>query len=202
MKGFDTKALILFPFLENYNSKNYNYKYQFGLAVNHLVNYLETKSIESHVLYTDDVARILNNGKFIWVSSLSRADSFFASRNCEGMQDALTKPSVFFEDIYNDITLKDPGSQDMKTDERFEMVVRHMNKAVAKIVPAYNIVIHFRFKNKQQYKVASKAGDGKIRINIDANTFIPTCYMGGIEMNACDLLDIPYGNRALDLWEC
>ena len=201
MRGFANKALILFPFLDNYTSKSSTYKYQMKCAVNHLCGYLKSMDIEPHVFYTDDVARLINHESFVWVSSLSRADSFFASRNCDGMSEALTKPTVLFDDIYNDITAKDPGESSMTIPERFEMVVRHMNKAAAKIIPTYKIVIHFRFKNKQQYKVASKAGDGKIRINVDANTFMPTCYMGGIEMNACDLLAVNYGNRGLDLWE-
>lgn len=201
MRGFDNKALILFPFYDNYQSRNSTYKYQCSQAVNHLCAYLKSVDIEPHVFYSDDVARLINNPDFVWVASMGRADSFFASRNCDGMQEALTRPTVLYEDIYNDVLAKDPGSQDMSVEERFEMVVRHVNKAVAKIIPTYKIVIHFRFKNRMQYKVASKAGDSKIRINVDANTFLPTCYMGGIEMNACDLLAIPYGNRSLDVWE-
>lgn len=202
MRGFDNKALILFPYFENYQSKNSAYRYQLRMAVTHLCNYLKEIGMEPHVFYSDDVAREIANEDFVWVSTMSKADSFFASRNCAGMQDAMKRPTVTFDDIYNDVTAKDPGYNDMSVEERFEMVVRHVNKAVAKIIPMYKVVIHFRFKNKMQYKVASKAGDSKIRINVDANTFQPTCYMGGIEMNACDLLDIPYGNRALDVWEC
>ena len=202
MRGFDTKALLLFPYSENYENKNGTYKYQFRLAVAHLCAYLESMDIAPHVLYTAAVARLLNNEKFIWVSTLSRADSFFAAKYCEGMAGAMTQPSVFFDDIYNTVTAKDPGRLDMTTEERFEMVLRHVSKAVTKIIPMYNIVVHFRFKNRQQYKVASKAGDGKIRISVDANNFLPSCYMGGMEMNVCDLLAVEYGNRPLDLWEC
>lgn len=201
MRGFDNKALILFPYMENYSSKNYNYKYQFRMAITNLCKYLKSMDIEPHVFYSDDVARELRNDDFVWVSTLSKADSFFAQKYCDGMKDAMTLPTIQFEDIYNEVTAKDPGDPNMPVQQRFEMVLRHVSKTVAKIIPKYKIVIHIRFKNKQQYKVASKAGDSKIRVNVDANTFLPTCYMGGIEMNSCDLLDLACASRSLDVWE-
>lgn len=200
MLGFDDKALVLFPYAENCNSKGYQYKYSMKQAVAGLCRYLKGIDIAPHVFYTDDVARDLNHEDFVWVSTLGRADSFFATKYCAGLEDALTRPTVTFEDIYNTVTAKDPGSVDMSPGERFEMVSRHNNKAIAKIIPTYKIVIHFKFKNKQQYRVASKAGDGKIRINVDANTFIPTCYIGGIETDSCDLLNVNFGNRSLEVW--
>lgn len=200
MRGFDTKALILYPFLENVKSRGSAYVYSMRKATDNLCDYLNEMGIAPHVFYSDDVARLMNNPQFVWVSTLSRADSFFASRYCDGMQEALTRPTERYEDIYNQITAKDPGSQDMSTEERFEMVLRHCNKAAAAIIPTYKIVIHFRYKNKMQYKVTSKAGDSKIRIFVDAGNFLPTAYMGGMEMNIIDMLNVPYANRALDVW--
>lgn len=201
MQGFDDKALILFPRLENYEHRTGSYKYQFKVALNNLIGYLKKRGIQPHVFYTDDVAREINSEDFVWVSSLSKADRFFTAKHCNNMSNAMSIPMVEFDNMYNEITAKDPGSLNMSESERFEMVLRHCDKAVAQIIPTYKIVIHFMLPNKAQYKVISKPGDGKIRIHVNANTFQPRVYMGGSEENACDVLAIPYGNRNLDNWE-
>lgn len=200
MIGFDDKALILFPYLENYESKKWEYKRQFTAAVDNLCKYLKTIGIKPHVFYSDDVARTINHKDFVWVSTLGKADSFFASNNCIGMSEALTKPTVKFDELYNKIIAKDQGSMDMTVQERFDMVVRHSNKAISKIIPSYKIVISFQFKTKLQYKVASKIGDNKIRIYVDAQTLAPDSYIGGMQVSPIDLLNISCANRSLDLW--
>lgn len=201
MKGFDNKALVLFPKMENYEFKGAAYKYQFKTAVDKLCKYLKSIGMEPHVFYTDDVGREINHKDFKWVSTLSKADRFFVSKYCDGTSGALTTPMIEYDDIYNEVTAKDPGTVDMSVEERFEMVLRHDLKAANKLIPTYKVVCHFLIKGKSKYKVTSKQGDGKIRVNINANNFMPTVYMGGNEENACDLLGVPYANRCLELWE-
>lgn len=201
MHGFDDKALILFPRLENYINRSVSYKMQFATALNKLMKYLDINGIAPHVFYTDDVARNLNKEEFQWVSTLARGDLFFISKHCEGCADALTKCSVLFENVYNEILTKDPGEINMSETDRFEMVIRHINKAANRIIPMYKIVVHFSLANKSQYKVTSKPGDGKIRIVVNANNFSPKVYMGGKMEDACDILDANYANRSLDRWE-
>lgn len=202
MRGFETKALILFPKMENFEHRGADYKFAFKQVIEKLLNYLDSVGMEAHVFYTDDVARYLRNERFHWVSPLSKADRFFVLNHCADCSDAMSLPMVEFDKIYNDVLAKDPGSLDMSEDERFEMVLRHTAKATSKIIPTYKVVIHFQLPNKQQYKVTTKPGDGKIRININFNNFIPTVYMGGVVEDACDLLGVPYGNRSLEVWEC
>ncbi len=201
MKGFDTKALLLFPKWENYEYKPYRYKYQFEMAVDNLIRYLHSANIAPHVFFTDDVARYLDRPDFMWVSPLSRADRFFISKYCDGCGDALRKEMITFDEIYNEVCLKDPGRTDMTPEERFEMVLRHTAKAASKIIPQYRIVFHFNIPSKAQYKVVTKPGDGKIRINVNANTFLPTAYISGKEENICDLLNLSCASRTLDVWE-
>lgn len=200
MKGFDDKALLLFPKLESYENRGYKYHHQFKQAVKNLIAYLSSVGIEPHVFYTDDIARELRCPEFKYVSTLSTADKFFTSKYCTGMTDALTLKMIEFPEIYNAITAKDPGSLDMSTEARFDMVLRHNSKAVSKIIPTYKIVIHFMIPNNAQYKATSKTGDGKIRIHVSANTFIPTVYMSGQEENPIDVLGVGYANRGLDVW--
>ena len=201
MKGFDTKALILFPKWENYSGKPSEYKFHFKKAVENLTAYLKTVDIEPHVFYTDDVARSINNRDFVWVSTLGKADRYFISKNCDECGNALTLPMLEYEDVYNNILAKDPGSLDMSQSERFEMVLRHASKAASVIIPQYKIVVHFMVNKRSQYKVTSKPNDGRIRINVNAATFLPTVYISGHEEDACDLLGVNYANRCLDVWE-
>ena len=201
MKGFDDKALILFPKMENYQSKSTAYKYQFKKAVNNMVKYLVDRDIKPHVFYTDDVARELALPDFVWVNPLGPADSFFIQKYCDNASRALDDTMIHYEDFANEVLAKDPGSLNMSVDERFEMVLRHIAKTTAKIIPQYKIVVHFMVPNKAQYRVSSRPGDGKIRINVSASNFSPKTYISGNEENACDLLGIPCGNRCLDIWE-
>ena len=200
MKGFDTKALILFPKWENFDSKSNSYKYQFKKALINLVRYFESIGIEPHVFYTDDIARFFKLPEFKWVSTLGTADRFFISKHCDGCEDAMQLQQITYDELYNDILAKDPGSLDLSETDRFEMVLRHSIKAAAAIIPTYKIVAHFSLPKKAQYKVTTKPGDGKIRMNINASTFSPTVYISGNEENACDLLGVPFANRSLDVW--
>lgn len=200
MKGFDDKALILFPTLLHYQHKPGMYRYTFNLAFNKMCDYLESIGMTPHALYTDDVAREVNAGRCVFVQTLSKADRFFASKYCDGTSDALTGNFIEFPEIYNEVTAKDPGSVDMSVEERFEMVLRHSIKAAAKIIPTYKVVVHFVVPNKSQYRVTSKPGDGKIRINVNANTFYVKTLIGGAEENPVDLLNIPYACKSVDRW--
>lgn len=200
MRGFDTKALLLFPRMENYSNKPSNYKYQFKKAVTNLLLYLEEMEIEPYVFYTDDIARALQLDNIHYIKTLSIGDLFFVAKHCDNMSDAMKIQDDTYDDIINAIQSKDPGNIDMSVTQRFELVNRHNTAAVKKIIPQFNIVFHFMFPNRAQYKVTSKPDDGRIRVNINANTFVPTVIFGGKETDPCDVLAIPYGNRALDNW--
>lgn len=201
MQGFADKALILFPTIDHYQNKNNTYKYQFKTAVKNIVSYLRSQCIEPVFFYTDDLAREFDDGTFTYASTLSKADRFFISQHCCGTNNALEKAMIEYDDIYNAILANDPWSPGMSEEEQFEMILRHSSKAASKIIPMYKIVVHFILHKRAQYKVPSKPGDGKIRINVSADTFSPKVFMSGNEENACDVLNVPFGNRCLDCWE-
>lgn len=201
MKGFDDKALILFPFLENYDSKPEHYKYKFKECLGKFVKYLHSQDIQAHAFLTDDIAQICKDKIDVWVSPISKADRFFVSKYCEGMSGVLKQQAIEYPNIYADCARKDAGTPDMSITARFDLVNKHCKQAFAAIIPQYPIVVHFMLKSKMQYKVTSKPGDKRIRINISIDNFVPMVYMSGSEMNACDVLNIPYGNRAITNWE-
>lgn len=200
MLGFDTKALLLFPKMENYENKPSAYKYQFRKAVNNLLVYLEEMEIQPHTFYTDDIARSLHLDDVKFIQTLAMGDLFFVSKYCDNMADAMSVTDDTFASVISEIQAKDPGDLDMTTEQRFELVSRHNTAAIKKIIPQYKIVIHFAVPNRSQYKVTSKPDDGRIRVTVNANTFVPTVLFGGKEEDPCDVFNIPYGNRALDLW--
>lgn len=201
MKGFDDKALILFPKLENYSNKPSNYKYQFKQAVNNLVTYFKDRGIQPYAFYTDDIAREMRHPDIMFISPLGDSDNFFIQKYCDNAKDALTLQMLHYPAVENEVIAKDPVLPKMGVEEHFELVVRHINKSTAKIIPMYNIVVHFAVPKRAQYKVTSKPGDGKIRVNVSANTFIPKVYMSGNEEDPCDVFGTGYANRCLDSWE-
>ena len=202
MRGFDNKALILFPPKENVDSKGSVYMYRLKLAINNLMKYLASVGISPHMFYTDDVARsIMLDQEIVWVSTIGEADRFFCSRYCDGMSDAMTRKMLGDEKLFNDIIAKAPGSPKMGVEERFELVLQHSMKAAKELIKKYKIVIDFRFPNRDQYKVQSKQGDGKIRIFVSTQTLVPHAELSGNVENICDLLCIPCASRSLDQWE-
>lgn len=200
MRGFATRALILFPKMDSYENKPSVYKFQFRKAVTNLLAYLEEMDIQPCVFYTDDVARSLHLDDVYYIKTLSIGDLFFVAKYCDNMSDAMQVNDSEFEDMIRSIQEKDPGSIDMTTEQRFELVSRHNTAAVKKIIPQFNVVFHFAVPNRAQYKVTSKPDDGRIRVTINANTFAPTVLFSGKEEDPCDVLSTPYANRTLDNW--
>jgi len=201
MKGFTDKALLLFPIWDYYESHSVSYKKRFKQCVANMCAYLHSQDIQVHALLTDDVARAHKDLIDAWVSPLSKADRFFASKYCEGMKDVLGMEAIEFPEIYAECARKDAGDPNMAVTERFELVTKHCKSACSSIIPVYSVVVHFQLKSKLQYKVTSKPLDKRIRIDVDINSFVPQVFMSGEEMNACDVLGVPYANRTLANWE-
>lgn len=201
MKGFADKALLLFPISDYYESHSVAYKCKFKKCVKNMCDYLHSQGMQVHAFLTDDVALIHKDMVDKWVSPLSKADRFFASKYCEGMQNALGTEAVEFPEVYAECARKDAGNPDMSTVERFELVSKHCKQACSSIIPTYSVVVHFQLKSKLQYKVTSKPGDNRIRIDVDINSFTPKVFMSGSEVHPCDALGVPYANRNLASWE-
>lgn len=201
MRGFDDKALLLFPDIDYLDKKPASYLSKFAQAKLNLCKYLASVDIVPHVFYTDDVARAYRDGSFKFVSTLGRSDRFFISKHCNGCTDALSLEMIEYEDIYNEILSKDGDGSKLSENDRFTAILQHASKCAAKLIPQYKIVIQFCLPNKSPYRVSSKPNDGKIRIKVDLRTFEPKVYISGNEEDACRILNVPYGNRCLDIWE-
>lgn len=201
MLGFADEALILLPKQETYETRNATYKYNFTLSIKNLIKYLQMMNIQPYGLYTDDIMRDLRPEGVKLISVLSTADSYFAATNCDGMHDALTVEKWSQQDIIDKANLDTENIQDMSVEERFNLLLKHEKKVVKAFIASYKIVFIYNYPNKKNYTATSKPGDERIRVYIDANTFVPQVYMSGSEINACDILNVPYGSRSLAKWE-
>lgn len=201
MRGFDDKALLLFPAADIYATHSEAYMRKFKQCIRNISDYLHSQGMQTHAFLTDDIARASSDCVNVWLSPLSKADRFFTTKYCEGMGDALKTDAVEFPDIYAECARKDAGRPDMPVVERFDLVVKHCKQACSAIIPTYLVVVHFQVKSKLQYKVTSKPGDKRVRIDVDATTFVPKVFMSGSEVPPCDVLGVPYANRSLLNWE-
>ncbi len=200
MKGFDDKALILFPKSESYDQRSNEYKANFRLAVGNLVDYLLKQNITPHVFYTDDVAHEVFLPSMKYVSPLGPGDLFFAAQNCVGLSDARRQDLIRYPDAYAVSEKRVPVISRDTVEERFSDVLSRTSIAEREIIKQYHIVCHFIRRGNPAYKLVSKSGDGRIILEIDAITFLPTAYMSGYQPNLCNLLNVPYGNRSLLVW--
>lgn len=201
MKGFADRALLLFPKLESYEQRSYEYKNNFKLALTNLLDYLLSRGIEPHVLYTDDVARELYCPSMHYVSTLGPGDLFFASVHCMDMGDARKIETIKFPSAYEVALKKCTSDQEATVEERFNDMVRRADLATKEIIKEYKIICHFIRRGNPAYKIKSKPRDMRILLEIDATTFLPCAYLSGNTPNLCGLLGVPYGNRSLLVWK-
>lgn len=201
MKGFDDKALILFPSLTKFDNASSLWCDNFRTALLKLKDYLKERDIAFHAFYTDDVARKYDALVDVWVSSLSKPDLFFASRNCEGMSNAMTRQMIQVPELYEEIARKDMVEPKASAEERFAMVLRHDSAACTEIIKTYKIVWNFAKKSSSQYKVKSTSGDNRLVITVDPDTLQCTAVMSGSKIDITDVLQLPSGARAINLWE-
>lgn len=201
MRGFADKALVLFPRKEDFEAKPVGWRSKFSAAYNNLYLYFKSRDIDVHVFYTDDVGRMYVSTKDNYIGTLSKADLFFVSKHCVGMEAAMSIPKIEFPDIYAEIARKDMVAPNASEMERFNMVLRHANDAAKQIMQDYSIIVNFMKKSSPQYKVKPKLDDGRILVNVDIDNFVPECFMSGTSVDTIDVFDLKCANRAMHSWE-
>lgn len=201
MTGYDTKALVLFPNLELYTDANTRMRWQWQQAASNLTRYLHSIGMEPHVFLTDDMAMEIPNLDVRYVNTLTRGDLFFAINNCGLPKQAMSWDLVEFPEMCAEIAEKNPIAANATVEERFNTILLRDKKAITSIIPQYNVVINFCKKGNSRYRVVIKPNGGKIRILIDASTFIAKTYINNVEENPIDLLGLGFGNKSLVNWE-
>ena len=200
MRGFDDKALILFPTLEFYEEKSLRYRYEFQQSVKKLLAYLDSIGMEAHTFITDDLAWKLPDTKFRWVSTLNRGDLFFVTNNCGVPKSIMRADIIEFPDIVSGIAEKDELPGDISIEDRFSHILARDKKTITSIIPLYRVVVQFYKRKETRYRVVIKPNGGKIRLRIDLDSFKVTTYINDIEENPIDILGVDYGNKSLVNW--
>lgn len=201
MYGFTDKVLLLFPKYDDYDAKPYGWKLKFANGLENLHKYLHTQGMDVHAFYTDDVARKHSSIIDRWLNPLSRADSYFASKHCNGMGEYMSLNMEQYPELYAEIARADMVDKDASEIDRFNMIIRHVNAATKEIMKGYKVIIHIQKRSRQQYHPKSKAGDGKLLVNVDCDSMTSTCLMSGTEADIVDVFDLSCANRAMYLWE-
>lgn len=200
MIGFTDTALILFPKEESISQRGTAYKLNFKTSLDNLLMYLRHCGITPHVLYTDDVARSYKCDEMVYVSTLSKGDMFFVSKNCEGMSGAMRTAMIEFNEVYDKALKKYPIRENKNIESTFTDVIKRSNFAANEIIKKYKLICNFIRKGNPNYKVKSTVNDKRILLEVDVITFLPKTYISGTEVNQCGILDVPYGNRSLLVW--
>lgn len=165
------------------------------------MHYLTKCDIEAHVFYTDDIAREFRFNEFKYISPVGKQELFFMKRYCANASDALSAPTIFYDDAYNKLLDKMPINTEVTVEVRFADMLKRINKMTSSIIKDYKTVFHFVLPSKKQYTVKPKEGDGRIVAEINANTFLVTSYMNGVAQNPIDMFGLRCASRSLDKWE-
>ena len=178
MRGFTDKALILLSKPDSFEECGSIYKYDYKVAIDNIINYLDSMGISHNPL---------------WLATGAPEDMFFMRNFC-GVPDYpvvdLDKDSVDL--LRNKFEIK----RGLSPEERFPIVskrVKYMEKA---IISTYAFVVVFG----TEFRVKAKEGDGRAVLRINEKKFYTSMDLSGEPVSINDFLQIPYGNQCLSEW--
>ena len=186
MRGFTDKALILLSKPDSFEECGSIYKYDYKVAVDNIINYLDC-------LITDGLATNMNMHNPRWLATGAPEDMFFMRNFC-GVPDY---PVVDLDkDAVDLLRSKFEIKRGLSPEERFPIVskrVKYMEKA---IISTYAFVVVFG----SEFRVKSKAGDGRAVLRVNEKKFYTSMDLSGEPVSINDFLQIPYGNQCLSEW--
>ena len=193
MGGFTDKALILLSKPDSFEECGSIYKYDYKVAVDNIINYLDSMGISHDCLITDGLATNMNMHNPRWLATGAPEDMFFMRNFC-GVPDY---PVVDLDkDAVDLLRSKFEIKRGLSPEERFPIVskrVKYMEKA---IISTYAFVVVFG----SEFSVKSKAGDGRAVLRINEKKFYTSMELSGESVSINDFLQIPYGNQCLSEW--
>ena len=193
MRGFTDTALILLSKPDSFEECGSIYKYDYKVAVDNIINYLDSMGISHDCLITDGLATNMNMHNPRWLATGAPEDMFFMRNFC-GVPDY---PVVDLDkDAVDLLRSKFEIKRGLSPEERFPIVskrVKYMEKA---IISTYAFVVVFG----SEFRVKSKAGDGRAVLRINEKKFYTSMELSGESVSINDFLQIPYGNQCLSEW--
>ena len=86
MRGFTDKALILLSKPDSFEECGSIYKYDYKVAIDNIINYLDSMGISHDCLITDGLATNMNMHNPLWLATGAPEDMFFMRNFC-GVRD-------------------------------------------------------------------------------------------------------------------
>ena len=82
MRGFTDKALILLSKPDSFEECGSIYKYDYKVAIDNIINYLDSMGISHDCLITDGLATNMNMHNPLWLATGAPEDMFFMRNFC------------------------------------------------------------------------------------------------------------------------
>ena len=200
IENFTKSALMVFPYYEDYRSRNTRYKTNLNNTVRNISTLLKKSGVELHYFVTDDVAQELTVKPDKWAVTLNRGDMFFVSNNCVGIPE-LHDNAVYFDDVYEATVQTHAIDRTMSVERRFEITLKRESSARTMITKRYKFVIYVKQSKMPAIRVTPKAGSGILYLEITNVNFLATCYMSDMKMDVADILGVKNGNMPVYEWE-
>lgn len=193
MRGFTDKALILLSKADSFNECGSIYKYDYKVAVDNIIQYLDSMGISHDCLITDGLATNMNMHNPRWLATGAPEDMFFMRNFC-GVPDY---PVVDLDkDAVDLLRSKFAIKRGLSPEERFPIVSKRVKYVERSLIASYSFVVVFG----TEFRVKSKEGDGRAVLRINEKKFYTSMELSGEQVPINDFLQIPYGNQCLSEW--
>lgn len=193
MRGFTDKAIILLSKPDSFEECGSIYKYDYKVAIDNIISYLDSMDISHDCLITDGLATRMNMHNPRWLATGAPEDMFFMRNFC-GVPDYpvvdLDKDSVDL--LRSKFVIK----RGLSPEERFPIVSKRVKYVEKAIISTYAFVVVFG----TEFRVKSKEGDGRAVLRINEKKFYTSMELSGEPVSINDFLQIPYGNQCLSEW--
>jgi hypothetical protein len=199
MRGFTDKCLLLFPRIDTYRDKVNSYYRNMANTANKLIKYFRENEIDTYAFTTDDVAILTNMNGIKWINPLIKEDAFFVKNNCRNMNTDFPNCTEY-ADALDKAKRSIPVAKGQAIEERFDDVIKRVRIATTEIIAYHNLIAHIHTTGQSAYRVTPKEGDKRCLLNIHNGNFTIKAFMGGLPQDPVLLLQRPYANQPVFLW--
>lgn len=201
MRGYTTKALIIFPKPETISAQHVSYKERLKKTVNNLQDYLQDQGIKVYSLITDETATQWKLPGIEFISNATKVDRMFIRNNCIGM-DGLEEGEDFYEPEINKVADSIPMPRGLDVEERFKIVQKREAKVNKHILTDMQVIIDLSVNRARTFKIPpSKENDSRILVTVNKVSNQLEIMLGGRVMNPNDILGFTGASRPIHMWE-
>ena len=199
MYRYAKEGLILCPAYECYTGKEESYYIHMHRALANIVALLKSKDITPCMFASDEIANIEDPEGVKWYQTFTSGDKQFIKKYCScinvNRSDFATVP-----ELYQTALKKYPMGQIANPDIMFEGVLKRTEKIERELLKTFKVIFSIQTKNNAYINIKPKADSGIIFVSITNGSFIPTSYIGDMEINPIELLDYEMGNKPVYDW--